>query len=182
MSYEVKGYSRGSMVPNNRYKFHCPTVGRDELFLACMFRRHKVWRGEDIKEGECKMCMRAGKCPIVHMLNKEMRVEDPLYVDLKGEKVHKLDADVQAQIARVLVLPFHAAGIDVSVEWMEKLTGEAKRYMPHMFGEQATAAAVAEPAKKPRARKEKAPDKTASEGVMDLGKVGIDMAQALNAA
>jgi hypothetical protein len=109
-----------SVVPTNRFRFTCPTLGRVEFYLRCVLRRYRHWRGEEI-EGDCATCMRASKCPAVAMIKLEHREGRALFLDTEGKATHRVPAAVMDEIRRKLVRPFHARGTNIEPEALAKL-------------------------------------------------------------
>jgi len=105
--------SSTSMVKTNRYRFRCPTTGREELFLRCHLRRYRHWRGEAI-EGDCATCMRASKCAAVRMIQHEMREGRAIYLDEAGTTLHRVPKDIMADLERTVIRPMHGQGTSVT--------------------------------------------------------------------
>lgn len=172
-------YPNSSFRSDNKYRFHCPVVGRDEFLLACWIRRYRHWRGEDVAQGECRMCMRAFKCPALHMIAQEDREKRVIFFDAAGGKVNRLPAAIQEQVDRIVVRPHHALGLEVSDEWIRKLTG----------GERLVVATPG-PEQEKSKRRGRAPVKAetvaaapvGAGSMVDLGKVDVDLAGGINAA
>lgn len=117
-----------SVRPENRFRFNCPVVGREERYIACVLRKHRHWRGEAVDCGGCASAMNANKCPAIHMIAMEVpRDADArsIFFDLKGEKVFGIPNAVAERIERVLVLPSHCRRHNVSAEMFERLTGRS---------------------------------------------------------
>jgi hypothetical protein len=118
-----------SIRADNRFRFVCPVVGREERYIACGLRRHRHWRGESIDCGGCASAMRAGKCPAVYMLDMETPKNAPskaIFFDTKGEKVYGIPKVVAERIEKVLILPSQCRPYHMSPELFERLTGQVK--------------------------------------------------------
>lgn len=182
-----------SVRADNRFRFHCPVVGRDEAYLACAWRRHRKWRGESVDCGGCAAAMNANKCPVVHMIEMECPRHEParpIFFDPKGDKLYGLPQAVAARIEKVLVLPFHCRGLDMTPELHERLTG-TREPAPSAL----PAASITQKALPPDGRQERRktdrstaadrkgePDRSTGDLSDLLGEAQIDMAAALNAA
>lgn len=111
-----------SMVAGNKYTFHCPVMGEDQLFLACAFRRYKHWRGEKLDKPGCGTCMNGGKCPIVPMVKMEWTSEKPLFMDTT-ERVHRIPKAIEEHQAAVRIVPMQGLGTGVSNAELSRLCG-----------------------------------------------------------
>ena len=108
------------ITPNNQYRFACPVVGRDALYMACQFIKYRVWRGEPVNSApDCKCAMRASKCPAVFM----MRLEDMGDYSFFSESptVHNLLPEVVERVKNVLIVDCHTRDADLTVEQRAKL-------------------------------------------------------------
>jgi hypothetical protein len=113
----------GSAVSGNAYRFHCPTVERDARFIVCAFKKNRHWRGENFLDQDCRLAMRAGKCPVVEMMKAEYRAQDRLFFETESKSVHKLPTEIAEHMARIVVVPSHAAGLHLTPEQLEKHLG-----------------------------------------------------------
>lgn len=107
----------------NKYMFHCPTVGRDVLFVMCAFKKAKHWRGEPFAEQDCKTAMRGGKCPCVAMQTVEYNEGERMFYSAEL-KLHKIPAAISDRLSRVRVSRHHANGAELTPEQIERLFGE----------------------------------------------------------
>jgi len=109
-----------SVVPTNRFRFTCPTLNRPELYLRCVMRRYRHWRGEEI-EGGCATCMRASKCAALLMIKAEQRGDKALFLDEVGTTLHRLPAEILEQTRRTQVMRSHGRGTGVDTAVLEAL-------------------------------------------------------------
>lgn len=167
-----------SITAENRYRFKCPTTGREELYIRCATRRHIHWRGGKI-EGDCATCMRSSKCAALHMLNEEWRTNKAVFFDREAA-THRLPSRILDRTKVIQVLRSHGSGTGIDPVALEALVrgdfdgSVGNRYVP--------AASMAElevekgSAEANRARASKTPAKLGS----ILDEVDTDMAGQLN--
>lgn len=181
-----------SVRPDNRFRFHCSVIGRDERYLACVLRRHRKWRGEPIDCGGCAAAMDANKCPAVHMINLESNQPGgarAIFFDAVGEKLYAVPKPVAQRIERVAILPFHARRYAMTPELYERLTGFAGEASGGSVGEgaalaQGNAIAPATPARGEVRRKTGKGTGPSRERDLSgiLENAEVDMAAAISAA
>lgn len=111
-----------SMTAKNRYRFVCPTTGRQEFYLKCHVRRYHKWRGDQRKiEGDCATCMTASKCAALAMMDIERRRGRAVFYDENPATLNRLPREVMAAIEAVQIRPFHGQGTTVTPEVLADL-------------------------------------------------------------
>lgn len=176
-----------SVRADNRFRFHCPVVNRDETYLACVFRRHRKWRGERVDCGGCSAAMSANKCPAIHMIMMECPPNEPskaIFFDPKGEKLFGIPKAVAERIEKVVILPFHCRGLNVSPEMHELLTGTREQAGTVLIPAPVTAKSLPAAPRQERRKTAKSTEVSVDTGEDSLNDMlsyaEVDMAGALN--
>lgn len=125
----LEGHGK-SAVPENQYVFHCPITNTNQRYIVCAFRRYKCWRGEEIDRGDCATCMTGGKCPAVHMMQKEVKSGERLWFDLNPNRVHQLAPEIADRVKNILLHPAQAAGRVLTEEMKQRLFGNPEVVIP----------------------------------------------------
>jgi hypothetical protein len=115
-----------SIKPDNKFRFLCPVIGEEARYMACVFRKHRKWRGESVDCGACSAAMDANKCPAIHMIDMEVPRHGEtrsIFYDPKGEKLYKIPPKVAERIENLVVLPYHCRRYEMTPEMHERLTG-----------------------------------------------------------
>lgn len=111
-------FAAQSVRKGNTYKFHCPVVGRDTLFMACHWMKMRFWRGERIPCADCATAMNGGKCPAVVML--KMEDAESRFFDTK-DTLHSIPNVVINQINNIMLVPSQAGQYELTPQQAEKL-------------------------------------------------------------
>lgn len=95
--------------PANRYRFVCPTVGREAVLAECARREWGYMRNQALDRADCRCALAGAKCPAARMFRAEDRAEERRYFATTDE-VQTLPRAVLDEVARVVLLRSHAAG------------------------------------------------------------------------
>jgi hypothetical protein len=105
--------AQSSVAPNNQFTFHCPTVDRAARYVVCSFKIAKNMRGEDFQDQDCRCAMSGGKCPAMRMKKKEYREDIRHYFSASAD-VKPCPSDIKTEINNIILLPFHAHGLNLT--------------------------------------------------------------------
>ena len=118
VSYDFKG----SATPDNKFQFHCPTVGRDATGVVCAFKIAKHKRGEDFADQDCRTAMCGGKCPVDRMMRLEFSTKQRhFHSSTPGLK--PLPARISEELNRIILFPCHSRGFALSDDQKMRLFG-----------------------------------------------------------
>ncbi len=165
-----------SMRADNRYRFECPLTEKVEIYLACIFKRYKHWRGEKTGNPICATCMNANKCPAVHMIKREDAERRAIYFDTT-DRIHKLDAFARERTERVMVSPIQAYGTGIDMADLSRLCGHTVTGIPTSIPVPPRPNAAKAPIKPTRVK-----FRSSADSAEVLDHVAGDMTEQLNAA
>jgi hypothetical protein len=176
-----------SIKPDNQFRFLCPVIGEEARYMACVFRKHRKWRGESVDCGACSAAMDANKCPAIHMIDMEVPRHGEtrsIFYDPKGDKVYKVPPKVMERIEKLVILLYHCRRYEMSAEMHERLTGSKEfSKLPLQVPPAGNGKVTKSKSAKTQERRESV-KRTADAGDMSdiLDNATVDMAKALNAA
>ena len=171
MSETTIGFQGSSAIPGNGYSFRCPVVERDSAFTICARRRDKHWRGERTQAHDCHTAMNGSKCPALHMLTMEWAAGEEMFYDSQV-RLHALPKAIIERIEKLVLVPSHAHGMELTAEQQELLFG-GLREIPKT---------IAVPERAKRTRKAHTVAVPAESDVTDDIGAGADMSEMLNKA
>lgn len=76
-----------SFTGDNRYHFHCDTVGHRPTYFVCLHKMKRFKEKGDLPEcyAQCETAMRGGSCMAVHMREEEILSGKAIYFEAQKE-------------------------------------------------------------------------------------------------